>query len=49
MQMFYFFNKIFVRGKWNFTVDADVKMSMHRFTNGLQNGSHKAISKGKWN
>ena len=33
--MFYFFNKIFVREKENFAVDADVEMSLHRFPNGL--------------
>ena len=29
--MLYFFNKCFVWEKQNFAVDADVKMSMHRF------------------
>ena len=33
--MFYLFNKIFAREKQNFAVDADVKMSMHRFPNSL--------------
>ena len=33
--MFYFFNNIFIREKQNYAADADVKMSMHIFPDGL--------------
>ena len=39
--MFYFFNNIFIREKQNYAADADVKMSMHIFPDGLWNVSHK--------